>query len=389
MSNLSPDLLFDLYARIQEPAGWSGVLDRVCSELKVRSAVVQRMSRGTDEHVNTTWLVRDSYSEENSVLHDEVIADKINPRMQISRHRPDLHSKPVLSDDDFDGLEGAAGQRFREALRSIGLGNFMSSGAQLPDGERIAIVLHRYVDNRKQFDARERDYVWHLARHVSQALVLSDRLQEEHRRSTALGSVIDSLRFGVALCNPGGEVIWANNKARDLLATHPTLHSHGGRIACHSPADRVAIQQLFKDALLGDSSGPGARRVAIGAHRSEPLHCMAFSLAGDSRLGTSHPGLATNDGRIALFLSSPTLGAELDPEGLEHLLGLSPAESRVAAAICSGLSIKEYARSRNLSEGTVRFQLKQVLAKTGTSRQADLVRLIFSSLAAEIIPAHA
>ncbi|HKX54889.1 MAG TPA: hypothetical protein VJN01_02255, partial [Xanthomonadales bacterium] len=209
MTSVSQDLLFDLYARVQEPDGWSGVLDRVCSELKVRSAVVQRMNRGMDDQVNTTWLVRDSYSEENSALHDEVIADRINPRMKISRHRPDLHSKPVLCDDDFDGLEGAAGQRFRESLRSIGLGNFMSSGAQLPGGERIAMVLHRHVDNRKEFDAREREYVWHLARHVSQALALSDRLQEEHRRSKALGSVVDSLRFGVALCNPGGEVIWA------------------------------------------------------------------------------------------------------------------------------------------------------------------------------------
>ena len=388
MTSVSQDLLFELYARVQEPMGWSGVLDRVCSDLKVRSAVVQRMNRGSDDQVNTTWLVRDSYSEENSALHDEVIADRINPRMKISRQRPDLHSKPILCDDDFDGLAGTDGQRFRESLRSIGLGNFMSSGAQLPGGERIAMVLHRHVDNRKEFDAREREYVRHLAQHLGQALILSDRFQQERHRSAALGSVVDSLRFGVALCNPGGEVIWANNKAQNMLATHPAVHSREGRIACNSSGNKAIMSQLFSDALLCNSSGRGSSRVAIGGNRGDPLHCMAIGVAGDSSPGAGHPALTRKNGRIALFLSSPSQGADLDPEGLEHLLGLSPAESRVAAAICSGMCIRDYARSRSLSEGTVRFQLKQVLAKTGTSRQADLVRLVFSSLAAEIIPPH-
>ena len=42
-------------------------------------------------------------------------------------------------------------------------------------------------------------------------------------------------------------------------------------------------------------------------------------------------------------------------------------------------------RRRGISSGTVRCQLKQVLAKTGTHRQAELVRLALSSAAAHVL----
>jgi DNA-binding CsgD family transcriptional regulator len=385
--SLPQDLLLDLYSRAEAPLDWSSVLDRVCFDLGVRSAVVQRMNRGSSDLINTTWIVRDSYSEENSKLHDEVIADARNPRMRINPMRPSLHSKLVLCDEDFSSPDDTVSKRFRESLRSIGLGNFISSGTQLPGGERLALVLHRPVDRNKGFNEQERNYVWHLAQHISQALAMGDRLREEHRRSAALGSVVDRLRFGVALCDERGELLWANNKARELLATGTALRSHGGRISAVTPGDRDLVSRLFTPGAYSGTSVLESNQATLGVHRGEPVHCVAIPLADNNLIGQASPAGKDSPRRFALFFSSPLMSPELEAESLERLLGLSPAESRVAVAICMGMSIKEYASARGLSEGTVRFQLKQVLAKTGTSRQADLVRLVFSSLAAEIIPA--
>jgi DNA-binding CsgD family transcriptional regulator len=63
-----------------------------------------------------------------------------------------------------------------------------------------------------------------------------------------------------------------------------------------------------------------------------------------------------------------------------QIFALSPTESRVAAALCSGLTINEYADAAGVTIGTARSQLKQVLAKTLANRQADLVRQICSSV---------
>jgi len=56
--------------------------------------------------------------------------------------------------------------------------------------------------------------------------------------------------------------------------------------------------------------------------------------------------------------------------------GLSAAEARLARAICHGDSVEEYARDQGLCLSTVRTQLSSVFNKTGTERQAMLVRLI-------------
>jgi len=63
-------------------------------------------------------------------------------------------------------------------------------------------------------------------------------------------------------------------------------------------------------------------------------------------------------------------------EPLRRLYGLTTAESRLAAALARGDAPKKAAQRFQVSENTIRTQLKSVLAKTGVRRQVDLVLLI-------------
>jgi DNA-binding CsgD family transcriptional regulator len=51
-----------------------------------------------------------------------------------------------------------------------------------------------------------------------------------------------------------------------------------------------------------------------------------------------------------------------------------PAEARLAAALAGGASLKDFAEEAAISMNTAGWTLKQVFAKTDTSRQAELVR---------------
>src|SRR5699024_1507946 len=55
---------------------------------------------------------------------------------------------------------------------------------------------------------------------------------------------------------------------------------------------------------------------------------------------------------------------------------LTPAESRVAIALSEGNQPLEVAHSLNISRTTVAFHLRNIYAKTGTNRQAELVALL-------------
>jgi DNA-binding CsgD family transcriptional regulator len=61
---------------------------------------------------------------------------------------------------------------------------------------------------------------------------------------------------------------------------------------------------------------------------------------------------------------------------LISLFGLSPAEARLARALCHGETLEEYAEAQNVKLPTVKTQLRAVFTKTQTDRQVALVNLI-------------
>jgi DNA-binding CsgD family transcriptional regulator len=69
-------------------------------------------------------------------------------------------------------------------------------------------------------------------------------------------------------------------------------------------------------------------------------------------------------------------------EILRKVLGLTPAETRLALALASGQSLREHAEAVKITIGTARQHLKRVLEKSGVRRQAELVRLVLSFFAA-------
>jgi DNA-binding CsgD family transcriptional regulator len=61
---------------------------------------------------------------------------------------------------------------------------------------------------------------------------------------------------------------------------------------------------------------------------------------------------------------------------IRALFDLSASEARVARGIASGHTIAQIAASSGVTRETVRSQVKAVLAKTGTTRQAVLAALL-------------
>ena len=59
----------------------------------------------------------------------------------------------------------------------------------------------------------------------------------------------------------------------------------------------------------------------------------------------------------------------------------TPAESRVMMLLVQGMAPAEVAETLGISLPTARTHLARLLDKTGTNRQADLVRLAMSALA--------
>jgi DNA-binding CsgD family transcriptional regulator len=85
---------------------------------------------------------------------------------------------------------------------------------------------------------------------------------------------------------------------------------------------------------------------------------------------------------VALFCTDPH-EEERDLVGvLRALHQLTPAEAALATSLLHGESLSDVCERRDVSVNTVRTHLKSICQKTGTRRQADVVRVLLRSLAA-------
>lgn len=85
-------------------------------------------------------------------------------------------------------------------------------------------------------------------------------------------------------------------------------------------------------------------------------------------LGTTYP--------VACFIFPLGRRRVASAQQLSSLFGLSPAEARLARALCLGQTLQEYADTQSVRLPTVKTQLRAIFAKTQTGRQVDLVNLI-------------
>jgi DNA-binding CsgD family transcriptional regulator len=71
---------------------------------------------------------------------------------------------------------------------------------------------------------------------------------------------------------------------------------------------------------------------------------------------------------------------QLEYTVLRNTFGLTPAESRLVAAVLNGNTVGGASRELKISKHTARSQLKNVFAKVGVHRQAELVRAVLPLL---------
>ena len=104
----------------------------------------------------------------------------------------------------------------------------------------------------------------------------------------------------------------------------------------------------------------GARYVA---------HVLPLRSVGRGDPGLSHKAVA------ALFVRKAEVDTQSGGEIIARTFELTPAELRVMLAIVEAGGVREAADTLGVAETTVKTHLHRVFAKTGASRQADLVKL--------------
>lgn len=212
--------------------------------------------------------------------------------------------------------------------------------------------------------------------HLQRAMALRLTMWQMQEHNQLLAGALDTLASPVLILAPTGEMLFCNDEATAILNANDGLMLSRGRI---ETADRVAARSLA--AMLLDVAraleGRPVRSATTTVFVKRPSGRRPYRLALHPIPRASALWQDTQRPAILVLIGTDSARQQAGRDDLlRALYNLTPAEAALAAAFGKGVTLREYAERRAVSVETVRFQMKQVLAKTECRRQTDLVRLL-------------
>jgi len=188
-----------------------------------------------------------------------------------------------------------------------------------------------------------------------------------------MAETLNRLAAGVILLDSAERIVFANGVARQILDEDDGLAVGPGGLRGSFSQESQAIKQLLK--RIDDSGAGEARARGLALRRPSgrrPLLLFACPLA------TSRPEDPTQPA-IAVFVTDPEQRPRWREDLARDLYGLTAAEARVALSLAEGKRLDEIAEDFGVAQTTITFHLRNLFAKTQTSRQADLIALFLIS----------
>jgi DNA-binding CsgD family transcriptional regulator len=225
------------------------------------------------------------------------------------------------------------------------------------------------------FGEPERRTLSSLLPHVRNAFLLHKHVGHLRSLADSACAALDRIPIGCVLLARNGDIVHANAAARGCVERTRAL-SLANPLSGGTPSQAAALRQLIFDAA---STSAGAAIRSGGALKllglTGEMQVFVTPLQG---AGSPLPDMAA----VALFCTDPH-EEERDLVGvLRALHQLTPAEAALATSLLHGESLSDVCERRDVSVNTVRTHLKSICQKTGTRRQADVVRVLLRSLAA-------
>jgi len=221
--------------------------------------------------------------------------------------------------------------------------------------------------------------------HLAAAVQVQSRLDLADRRARDAYEVISRLDFGVILLDARMRPIFANPRAELLARDGDGLILTRHHVSAMAASDARALQ----DAIAAAVGINGRRKGIDGADAvaAVPLAPMRRAVARRPPLAplvvrilpvdaSDVPDGISTATRVILFLMEPDRPPGIDPVLLATTFRFTRREAALAILLARGMDLAEAAAELGIAKGTARSYLKQVLAKTYTHRQAEMVSVV-------------
>ncbi|HEY8332231.1 MAG TPA: LuxR C-terminal-related transcriptional regulator [Tardiphaga sp.] len=229
-------------------------------------------------------------------------------------------------------------------------------------------VLLTVLSGRHMVDGDTRRRIEKIVPHLHRALRINRTIDAKQSEAGTFAGALNGLTAGVFLVDAHCGLVHANSAGHDLLRSGDLLSSVGGRLALRDPRQNQALRKRISDDMPIHVDEPV---VPLSADGGEHYVLHILPVQSVVRMRTGLPGRAV----AALFIRRAALDSESCAGLVARSFQMTPAESRVLLAIVQSGGVPDTAKMLGIAETTVKTHLNRIFAKTGVSRQTDLIRL--------------
>jgi DNA-binding CsgD family transcriptional regulator len=359
------DLIGAIYDCAVDPALWPATLEQICVFTDSAAGTLAVVDLVTDTE---RTLVNFGISSEYAQLYRERYHCTdlfLHPLMMCEVGQPALSSDLVPDDELLNSRiyrEWAAPQGFRDTLMTM----------LAKQQARLAFLgVTRRLEQRR-YDESDRELMALIAPHVKRAITIADLIDHKVLERERFAEVINALATATLLIDQEGKLLHANRAGGLLLQKGDLLLLREGII---EPADPRQARAFRRSRDGGTDTSPSRSFLLPRGEGADPVIATVLRLASKPhRTSTQKPG------HFAVFVQVPETAAPLAAEVIAELFKLTGSELRIISGLIEGASPTELAERYGISPVTVKTHLKNLFQKTGTNRQAELVRLALSSV---------
>jgi DNA-binding CsgD family transcriptional regulator/PAS domain-containing protein len=364
-----PSLIGDIYDAALDPSRWTSVLQKTRDVVGGSAAAVFSKDART-KNLNVYYhcggidpRYQQLYIEKYEKLDPSTTAHVLG------------EIEETIATADFMELDDLQDTRFyQEWGRPQGLVDF--AAAVLDRTATGAILLgvfrqhqHGLVDDDTRWRMRQ------IVPHIRRAMLIGKALEFKTAEADAFAETLNGLSAGMFLVDQDGRIIHANASGQALLGEGAALCKAGDRMRPTDAAAARALKEIVAAASKGDhAAGIKGIAVPLTGRNGEPYaaHVLPLTSGRRRRVQAHYSAVA------AVFIRKAEIETPSPPEVIATHYQLTPSELRVLLAIVEIGGVRETSDALGIGESTVKTHLHRVFSKTGTSRQADLVKLVAS-----------
>ena len=372
-AEMADDKMSDLIATIHEaalaPDLWPNVLESMRSVLDSQGAVLVKVNTsgnssysyhaGLDPTPSQAMKER-YYTPESSPIFQSMLA---GPILEV------IPREALASDTSF-----AWSDYYNDVFRPQDMWHSVAACLERSENEIVAIGVAR-SKRVGIYNRHETILVQRLAKHIRLATNVMARIGALGAKLADREAVLNQLSDAVFLVDRIGRMFYANKVGADLLDAADGLSLDGSRVKAVRHADTLRLLATVQRVVDGSGDGTPPVPISFGLPRISSPQTYALTVLPlyQRDYWPTVPGA-----EAAIIIHDTEKPIDTSEDRLRQIYKLTPRETALAQAFLATCDLRAASDRLGISTNTAKTQLKSIFAKTSTTSQAALIKLLMA-----------